>query len=105
MDGISTALAAIDALDATRTDLIGMAKICQAMECTTGDEIWPALYELMMLCAKRTEEPAKNLTKLVNERPDEVPRTLEELTRFELTPVYNPEDFAGKDLEEVLTRR
>ena len=61
MDTKIALLEAVDALSLLRTNLMGMAKICESMEITTGEKVWPTLYNTTMCLANMAEEPKADL--------------------------------------------
>ena len=61
MDTKIALLKAVDALSLLRTNLMGMAKICESMEITTGEKVWPTLYNTTMCLANMAEEPKADL--------------------------------------------
>ena len=61
MDTKIALLKAVDTLSLLRTNLMGMAKICESMEITTGEKVWPTLYNTTMCLANMAEEPKADL--------------------------------------------
>ncbi len=52
MDAIDTMLKAADALNSTRRNLMGLAKLCMAIDTMTGEGIWGALYDFAVCCTE-----------------------------------------------------
>ena len=61
MDTKIALLEAVDALSLLRTNLLGIAKICESMEITTSEKVWPTLYNTVMHLANMAEEPKEGL--------------------------------------------
>lgn len=58
---------AVDELNSTGRNLMGLADLCSVMGTITGDDIWEALYSLTAHCAKQTRKPAEGLMWLIAE--------------------------------------
>ena len=67
MDAIDTMLKAVDALNSTRRNFMGLAELCSAMDTMTGEDIWAALYNFTTHCTKQMQEPAERLMQLIAE--------------------------------------
>ena len=67
MDAIDTMLKAVDALNSTRRNFMGLAELCSAMDTMTGEDIWAALYNFATHCAEQNQAPAEELTQLIAE--------------------------------------
>ena len=56
---------AVDDLNSTRRNLMGLAELCTVMDAMRGEDIWAALYNLAAHCAEQTQEPAEGLICLI----------------------------------------
>ena len=61
MDAIERMLKAMDALNSTRRNLMGLAELCSAMDTMTEEDIWATLYSFVTHCAEQTKEPVEAL--------------------------------------------
>ncbi|MEE1455264.1 MAG: hypothetical protein UF420_08275 [Ellagibacter isourolithinifaciens] len=52
---------AVDELNSTGRNLMGLADLCSVMDTITGDGIRAALYNLAAHCAEQTRKPAEGL--------------------------------------------
>lgn len=52
---------AVDELNSTGRNLMGLADLCSVMDTITGDGIRTALYNLAAHCAEQTRKPAEGL--------------------------------------------
>lgn len=58
---------AVDELNSTGRNLMGLAELCSVMDTMTGEDIWAALYNLAAHCAEQTQKPAEGLMGLIAE--------------------------------------
>ncbi len=52
---------AVDELNTTGRNLMGLAELCSVMDTMTGENIWAAPYNLAAHCAEQTQKPAEGL--------------------------------------------
>ncbi len=67
MDATETMLKAVDTMDSTRRNLMGLAELCSAMDTMTHEDVWMTLHSFITHCAEQMRQPAEELTQLIAE--------------------------------------
>lgn len=67
MDATETMLRAVDTMDSTRRNLMGLAELCSTMDTLTHEDVRMTLHSFIAHCAEQMQQPAEDLTQLIAE--------------------------------------